>query len=104
MTALQPWWDAGSSPLTRGAHLNHLTGGHGTGLIPAYAGSTGFSMKTTIVLGAHPRLRGEHSAEAERIFFEEGSSPLTRGARTRCAVGTLQLGLIPAYAGSTLCA
>ena len=50
----------GSSPLTRGApqccHLAETT----IGLIPAYAGSTGFPTPDCDRARAHPRLRGEH--------------------------------------------
>ena len=54
----------GSSPLTRGAlQLGHQPG-HQYGLIPAHAGSTSVGLVLRLILWAHPRSRGEHSASA----------------------------------------
>ena len=52
---------------------------------------------------AHPRLRGEHDELRERGAFSVGSSPLTRGAPRLAYASSTVGGLIPAYAGSTLC-
>ena len=51
---------------------------------------------------AHPRSRGEHQGafHAHPVCF--GSSPLTRGARTRTVPARPESGLIPAHAASTL--
>ena len=49
----------------------------------------------------HPRIRGEHSVRAAQSRFVKGSSPHTRGARTRRSGASAALGIIPAYAGST---
>ena len=74
---------AGSSPLTRGAR-------HGTErvrqlrrLIPAHAGSTFFLGDGKVDLTAHPRSRGEHFDDSAMASIAFGSSPLTRGARSR---------------------
>ena len=54
-----------------------------------------------MVLGAHPRSRGEHAFFAVSVADLIGSSPLTRGAHQRVKCHRLPLGLIPAHAGST---
>ena len=113
------------------------------GIIPAYAGSTGFSLSMSVAAADHPRIRGEHPIAAKpdnlvmgssphtrgarddgplhggavedhpRIRGEhcvresvpradQGSSPHTRGARVDDGTKTGALGIIPAYAGSTL--
>ena len=51
---------------------------------------------------AHPRLRGEHAGTKGNIVGYHGSSPLTRGARVYFMGAVVYLGLIPAYAGSTV--
>ena len=50
----------------------------------------------------HPRGRGEHEHVQACGFFEEGSSPRTRGARTRALISAAPDRIIPADAGSTL--
>ena len=92
----------GSSPLTRGAQLVNHTSWKFPGLIPAYAGSTSPDRHRRLPRWAHPRLRGEHAGEACDPEECRGSSPLTRGARHCVGVCIFSLGLIPAYAGSTL--
>ena len=91
----------GSSPLTRGARVLHRRRPGTPGLIPAYAGSTMKSPPCWAWLGAHPRLRGEHSGEEQVSVLDQGSSPLTRGAQLRRPLKIRQRRLIPAYAGST---
>ena len=53
------------------------------------------------LVGAHPRLRGEHAATAATIQSQAGSSPLTRGAPIGRSDDPPVVGFIPAYAGST---
>ena len=93
----------GSSPLTRGARVfirgKYLV----NGLIPAYAGSTFHSGLACPFLSAHPRLRGEHEKDPPNQAGQRGSSPLTRGALLSCLSCMTRAGLIPAYAGSTVC-
>ena len=91
----------GSSPLTRGAHLNMQVWGHTAGLIPAHAGSTRWWIFRFPGVRAHPRSRGEHEAAPVAGFHFSGSSPLTRGAPHHDDASGLVLGLIPAHAGST---
>ena len=91
----------GSSPLTRGAPHRMVTSTWSGGLIPAYAGSTHHGTKAHQTRRAHPRLRGEHTSAFGDYSAEVGSSPLTRGAPTGTKEVFSELGLIPAYAGST---
>ena len=72
----------GSSPLTRGAHVIADSPGVWTGLIPAHAGSTGRSSTVEVSVRAHPRSRGEHKVSDVANLRHDGSSPLTRGARS----------------------
>ena len=71
----------GSSPHTRGAL--HLQDRHdeGSGIIPAYAGSTEFWVACGYPNADHPRIRGEHPRVSLMNFDRLGSSPHTRGAR-----------------------
>ena len=52
--------------------------------------------------GDHPRIRGEHSSTSHLIDRLQGSSPHTRGAHVPVMDQLLELGIIPAYAGSTM--
>ena len=69
--------------------------------IPAYAGSTRTSATPTGTAPDHPRIRGEHYAAHKVAIEAGGSSPHTRGAPTAPVVRVAELGIIPAYAGST---
>ena len=93
----------GSSPHTRGApealYSHDLLGR----IIPAYAGSTISTRPETRPPPDHPRIRGEHGAVGEYSLQRRGSSPHTRGARSRRACRRVFPGIIPAYAGSTPC-
>ena len=73
-------FEAGSSPLTRGAHGWRWGVGEDEGLIPAYAGSTLERHTPVSATRAHPRLRGEHGITYHEGRVIGGSSPLTRGA------------------------
>ena len=91
----------GSSPHTRGAHVAVERRFDRCRIIPAYAGSTSSRQPVRGSGRDHPRIRGEHSAEANGTLRAYGSSPHTRGARHRRPVGGGWRGIIPAYAGST---
>ena len=92
----------GSSPHTRGARL-HQARPRGPGrIIPAYAGSTRAAAGTGIARWDHPRIRGEHTNDAQMKAFSAGSSPHTRGARYHHRHRRPAVGIIPAYAGSTV--
>ena len=70
----------GSSPLTRGKHLDIPLLNCPDRLIPAHAGKTSVCVLVCSV---------------------EGSSPLTRGKHAQTRDGLCILGLIPAHAGKT---
>ena len=93
--------EAGSSPLTRGAPELGGRGRGWGGLIPAHAGSTRLRRCGLRRQRAHPRSRGEHSFQIVSGLFDQGSSPLTRGAPISPNLPTKLIGLIPAHAGST---
>mgnify|MGYP000480950221 CR=1 FL=1 len=72
---------SGSSPHTRGAQMRIERENHQTGIIPAYAGSTGSLANSAGISWDHPRIRGEHGGVVVRApEFQR---------------------IIPAYAGST---
>ena len=93
--------ERGSSPLTRGALEHGEYEAHDPGIIPAYAGSTPISRMCRHCVGDHPRLRGEHRSCAKCESGSRGSSPLTRGALILIIHNNMNVGIIPAYAGST---
>ena len=73
----------GSSPLTRGAQWKTALRNWQSGLIPAHAGSTPLASCRSSRAPAHPRSRGEHWVIRPFMRGSGGSSPLTRGARSR---------------------
>ena len=93
---------AGSSPLTRGKLDKTARLTRGRGLIPAHAGKTTAALPGGRASRAHPRSRGENSMLKDRLRYEDGSSPLTRGKRTPLSVALSLRGLIPAHAGKTI--
>ena len=91
----------GSSPLTRGKRRAGELELQTAGLIPAHAGKTVTSPDAQLIVGAHPRSRGENEARGAAWHPSEGSSPLTRGKLLNGDLGRVALGLIPAHAGKT---
>ena len=93
---------AGSSPHTRGAR--RVAGAREVRLriIPAYAGSTRLRSTVSRSPRDHPRIRGEHLSGEPAVWSETGSSPHTRGAPMQEIDIYNGLGIIPAYAGSTV--
>ncbi|EEI78899.1 hypothetical protein HMPREF0308_0801 [Corynebacterium striatum ATCC 6940] len=91
----------GSSPLTRGGRIQRLKHARTRRLIPAYAGRTSFLLSPSPAEEAHPRLRGADTQKLYTQLRRAGSSPLTRGGRSRRTPPDLPMGLIPAYAGRT---
>ena len=92
----------GSSPHTRGAPTRHILSAYGTRIIPAYAGSTQAFGYPQATQKDHPRIRGEHGIDILGRRVAKGSSPHTRGALAGLSGDLAPLGIIPAYAGSTL--
>ncbi len=112
----------GSSPLTRGALVPAMLssgilvdhprsrGVHSAAapvaagerrIIPAHAGCTPTSTTRYRPTPDHPRSRGVHRFGMVRSTLEDGSSPLTRGARTVSYRAGTRIRIIPAHAGCT---
>ena len=91
----------GSSPLTRGKRTDVEAARLAYRLIPAHAGKTVPISSVMVMVGAHPRSRGENANTRTDALQSVGSSPLTRGKRDRALVRTDSSGLIPAHAGKT---
>ena len=91
----------GSSPHTRGALVSFDGSSQRRGIIPAYAGSTGWPAHHIKPHPDHPRIRGEHEANSLDGQTMAGSSPHTRGALRKCSSIRSGVWIIPAYAGST---
>mgnify|MGYP000997653291 CR=1 FL=1 len=91
----------GSSPLTRGKHLQAAVRLLEGRLIPAHAGKTYTERTKTHAYRAHPRSRGENKVIGQGYSGAWGSSPLTRGKPERRGDHAAQEGLIPAHAGKT---
>ena len=92
----------GSSPLARGPPVVSRWSLRCVGLIPARAGTTIFSVFLLVMVGAHPRSRGDHSKALATSSRSPGSSPLARGPRIFHGGYVVRAGLIPARAGTTL--
>ena len=94
-------FSAGSSPHTRGAHFPEWDATGVLRIIPAYAGSTRLHVPRRNLSPDHPRIRGEHWVKLRMASLTPGSSPHTRGAHIVVVPAAVELGIIPAYAGST---
>ena len=70
-------------------------------LIPAHAGKTINTWGGANTMSAHPRSRGENTADDALTQQPAGSSPLTRGKLRDQAESRAADGLIPAHAGKT---
>ena len=92
----------GSSPLTRGKPSTSRGYAPPRRLIPAHAGKTPVRTGRRRRGGAHPRSRGENSMLKDRLRYEDGSSPLTRGKQGDAGRVGAHRRLIPAHAGKTL--
>ena len=97
----QRGWGGGSSPHTRGARRLGVGRRQNGGIIPAYAGSTRPPPAYADTTPDHPRIRGEHLNTRMLSPGGVGSSPHTRGAPDHDVSLALEIGIIPAYAGST---
>ena len=92
----------GSSPLVRGARSGQGKQRQVDRIIPARAGSTGFSEASSTSSRDHPRSCGEHIQIYSKLVLNGGSSPLVRGALPVLRTLRKNPGIIPARAGSTL--
>ena len=93
---------SGSSPRMRGARVRRPVRGSRTRIIPAYAGSTNAERAWFSVSADHPRVCGEHVSRFLDSSSSSGSSPRMRGAHGLVGFLLCLLGIIPAYAGSTV--
>ena len=91
----------GSSPRMRGARWYLLAKGHRVRIIPAHAGSTRSSCFCDPPGRDHPRACGEHLLRNCEPAREAGSSPRMRGALKCFPYSVIEIGIIPAHAGST---
>ena len=91
----------GSSPLTRGTLSIPFSNIRPARFIPAYAGNSATVESITASLSIHPRLRGELFVVFDVFPDFVGSSPLTRGTRTRFNLFERAYRFIPAYAGNS---
>ena len=71
------------------------------GIIPALAGNTGTKAAAGMLVGDHPRSRGEYDLAGPRIHAGAGSSPLSRGIRRDGVRQPPSRRIIPALAGNT---
>ena len=71
------------------------------GLIPAHAGKTLWFAVDGMLIGAHPRSRGENFHVFDVVPATVGSSPLTRGKLEAQHLEGYMHRLIPAHAGKT---
>ena len=101
MLAVQVVVAWGSSPLARGL-LHDIAGGHGCGrIIPARAGFTPATARTTGSSQDHPRSRGVYDESRRRGSVSRGSSPLARGLLMHSTQIHPCAWIIPARAGFT---
>ena len=91
----------GSSPLARGTRAYFPLSKGMTGLIPARAGNTFSVFLSLVIIGAHPRSRGEHCPLRREVPQQGGSSPLARGTPNLGRHVIKARGFIPARAGNT---
>ena len=69
----------GSSPRVRGTRVMYFIRPNHLRFIPACAGNTCMALQNRILSAVHPRVCGEHAAQAGRVFRRCGSSPRVRG-------------------------
>ena len=76
----------GSSPLSRGILGVPIGPRHHGRIIPALAGNTSAKKFAAAIRSDHPRSRGEYLALTVTYIHAEGSSPLSRGIRSRTSI------------------
>ena len=91
----------GSSPLARGTQDLDRLGYVADRFIPAYAGNSLDMCRSRCTFPVHPRLRGELFSLLALLARYSGSSPLTRGTRSRMFPLRSDRRFIPAYAGNS---
>ena len=94
-----PGW--GSSPLSRGIRSTLRAGERSIRIIPALAGNTVDLYGDQVLIGDHPRSRGEYASGASGMCGAGGSSPLSRGILSPGSNSMPSRRIIPALAGNT---
>ena len=97
--AAEVFQQQGLSPLTRGNLLWMWSCVPCFGPIPAHAGQPRPPSPAMMASRAYPRSRGATRIDGERVFLDEGLSPLTRGNLGQLAFAQHGRGPIPAHAG-----
>ena len=92
---------SGSSPRTRGTPGARQARGSWRRFIPADTGNTPVARPRSLADPVHPRGHGEHEPGAKFGTFTFGSSPRTRGTRTRGLRAPDAARFIPADTGNT---
>ena len=92
----------GSSPRMRGTCHRRSVRSLRAGIIPAYAGNTGWYVSRYAARRDHPRVCGEHEPLLLPKLRTLGSSPRMRGTPHPVGSGRPHPGIIPAYAGNTM--
>ncbi len=91
----------GSSPRSRGPRGGERAGYVPGRFIPAFAGTTRSCCRTCCQRSVHPRVRGDHAEMSWTDLFKDGSSPRSRGPRSRRRRSGSRWRFIPAFAGTT---
>ena len=94
--------ETGSSPRGRGKPERGRHNAAQEGLIPAWAGKTGFTDVAREAATAHPRVGGENGMYWECARAAAGSSPRGRGKHCQALPLRARRRLIPAWAGKTI--
>ena len=91
----------GSSPRMRGTRQFVAGTQNPHRFIPAYAGNTNQSAKSSVRTSVHPRVCGEHEHHLGFEHPQTGSSPRMRGTLCSAFLRSSRRRFIPAYAGNT---
>ncbi len=91
----------GSSPRMRGVRQIALWYALMRGIIPASAGSTGLAVVVVALQRDHLRVCGEYNRDCPLEPCHHGSSPRLRGVLQAALAELMEIGIIPASAGST---
>ena len=91
----------GSPPLTRELPYTYPGSSDCQGITPAYAGTTIHGSGSQFRTWDHPRLRGNYIPMCSAMTFSRGSPPLTRELLPPVHTLPYNVGITPAYAGTT---
>ena len=87
----------------RGSRLQRDDRRSREGIIPAHAGLTFLASFSHDPYRDHPRACGAHKCNGKETYNGMGSSPRMRGSRFKNYIQNLDVGIIPAHAGLTVC-